>query len=215
MPRFEFAPLGDQALCVFAPGESARLAAHLAHVGLKGLTDVVPAFDHVGLYFDSASFDEGELASVLDSYQPGRTEPGKRHEIPLCYELGGDLQEVSSALALPVESVIAHHLETEVECQAIGFCPGYPYLGPIHRALKGLARKDTPAIRVEPGTVAIAGELCGIYTMLRPGGWWQIGRSPLTLVDVADNYFPLSVGDVVRFRRIGLTEFEKLVGERL
>jgi allophanate hydrolase subunit 1 len=35
------------------------------------------------------------------------------------------------------------------------------------------------------------------------------------MVDVEDNYFPLRVGDRVRFRRIDEREFAKLKGARL
>ncbi|HWX27620.1 MAG TPA: hypothetical protein VNZ53_09310, partial [Steroidobacteraceae bacterium] len=48
-----------------------------------------------------------------------------------------------------------------------------------------------------------------------PGGWNLIGRTPLELVNVADNYFPLRAGDRVQFVRIGVSEFEKLSGRRL
>src|SRR5437763_1121541 len=49
----------------------------------------------------------------------------------------------------------------------------------------------------------------------RPGGWNLIGRTPLTLVDVADGYFPLRTGDRVRFTRIDVKEFDRLRGNRL
>jgi inhibitor of KinA len=54
-----------------------------------------------------------------------------------------------------------------------------------------------------------------IYPLPRPGGWHLIGRTPVTLVDVADGYFPLRVGDRVRFTRIDDAEFRRLDGERL
>ena len=49
----------------------------------------------------------------------------------------------------------------------------------------------------------------------RPGGWNIIGRTPLTIVDVADGFFPLRVGDTVRFARIDEKRYRELEGERL
>ena len=40
-------------------------------------------------------------------------------------------------------------------------------------------------------------------------------RTPLTIVDVADGFFPLRVGDAVRFERIDERRFGELRGERL
>jgi inhibitor of KinA len=63
--------------------------------------------------------------------------------------------------------------------------------------------------------VGLTGRQTGVYPLRRPGGWNLIGRTPLELVNVADGYFPLRVGDRVRFRRIDVGEYESLTGERL
>jgi len=61
----------------------------------------------------------------------------------------------------------------------------------------------------------LAGRQTGLYPLARPGGWNLIGRTPLELVNVEDGYFPLRVGDRVRFRRIDEAEYRRLDGERL
>jgi inhibitor of KinA len=76
-------------------------------------------------------------------------------------------------------------------------------------------RLDSPRLRVGAGSVGLTGRQTGIYTQPRPGGWNLIGRTPLELVNVADNYFPLRTGDRVRFCRIDEQEFRRLEGERL
>ena len=48
----------------------------------------------------------------------------------------------------------------------------------------------------------MTGRQTAIYPQARPGGWNLIGRTPLVIVDVADGFFPLRVGDRVRFERI-------------
>jgi inhibitor of KinA len=68
---------------------------------------------------------------------------------------------------------------------------------------------------VPAGSVGLTGRQTGIYPLERPGGWPIIGRTPLTIVDVADRFFPLAVGDRVRFSRIDDAEYARLDGERL
>ena len=98
---------------------------------------------------------------------------------------------------------------------AIGFVPGFPYLGYLPAELCGVGRLPSPRLRVEPGSVGLTGKQTGIYPLPRPGGWNILGRTPLTLVDVADGYFPLRVGDRVRFSRIDEAEYHRREGERI
>jgi inhibitor of KinA len=70
-------------------------------------------------------------------------------------------------------------------------------------------------VRVEPGSVAITGRQSAIYPAPSPGGWNLIGRTPLIIVDAADDFFPIRVGDRVRFVRIDDGEFRRLEGTRL
>jgi inhibitor of KinA len=98
---------------------------------------------------------------------------------------------------------------------AIGFVPGFPYLGYLPTELCGVGRLPSPRVRVEPGSVGLTGRQTGIYPLPRPGGWNLIGRTPLTIVDVASGFFPLRVGDSVRFERIDEKGYRELEGERL
>jgi inhibitor of KinA len=74
---------------------------------------------------------------------------------------------------------------------------------------------QSPRLRVEPGSVGLTGRQTGLYPLARPGGWNIIGRTPLEMVNVEDNYFPLRVGDTVRFQQISMSEYESLKGKRL
>src|SRR5262249_36917395 len=98
---------------------------------------------------------------------------------------------------------------------AIGFSPGFPYLGYLPTALCGVPRLTAPRLHVEPGSVGLTGRQTGIYPEARPGGWNLIGRTPLVLVDVVDGYFPLRTGDRVRFARNAEGEFRGRAGQRL
>ena len=137
------------------------------------------------------------------------------HEIPCCYELQLDLPRIAAATGLTEEEVIELHSATKYTVYAIGFCPGFPYLGYLPATLCGVPRLHAPRLRVEPGSVGLTGRQTGIYTEARPGGWNIIGRTPLELVCVADGYFPLRTGDRVRFVRIDEAAFHRLLGQRL
>ena len=73
--------------------------------------------------------------------------------------------------SLSPEEVAAIHASVEYVVHAIGFCPGFPYLGYLPAALCGMPRLPSPRLRVEPGSVGLTGRQTGIYPLPRPGGW--------------------------------------------
>jgi inhibitor of KinA len=215
-------PLGDQAVLVYLDDEQAafRVASQVRAAAPGWLLDVVQAYASVGIFFngDLASFAviaDWLRQTITDLPAEGATPPGRLHVIPCCYELQLDLEHVASHTGLGPEEVIRRHAETEYTVYAIGFCPGFPYLGYLPAELCGVPRLETPRLQVEAGSVGLTGKQTGIYTEVRPGGWNIIGRTPLELVNVADGYFPLRTGDRVRFIRIDEAEFRRLQGQRL
>jgi len=90
---------------------------------------------------------------------------------------------------------------------AIGFAPGFSYLGGLPAKLH-TPRRATPRVAVPAGSVGIGGAQTGIYPLATPGGWQIIGRTPLVLFR-ADASEPalLRVGDCVKFRSITAEEF--------
>jgi inhibitor of KinA len=142
-------------------------------------------------------------------------QPTRLFAIPCCYELGLDWPRLRELTELDSETIILNHSQTEFTVYAIGFCPGFPYLGYLPGAIAGLPRLAAPRLKVAAGSVGITGRQSGIYTEERPGGWNILGRTPLELVNVRDGYFPLRTGDRVQFQRIDEQEFKKLKGQRL
>jgi inhibitor of KinA len=212
-------PLGDAAALVSFADEAAalRFGHAVSHARAPWLLDIVQAYATVGVFFDLdqiAFHDVAERLRHLGGPVPEQTR-ACHHLIPCCYEFGPDLQRVCSHTGLAADEVIARHVASEYTVYAIGFCPGFPYLGYLPPELCGVPRLDVPRVRVEVGSVGLTGRQTGIYTEPRPGGWNLIGRTPLELVHVADGYFPLRVGDRVRFQRIDEREFEILKGTRL
>ena len=212
------APLGDQAILAYLPDEASAVgfAAAVRAAAFPWLVEVVPAYARAGIFFDPQQIDLTGVREALSAVRPAGAPPeGRTHVIPCCYELQLDLERVAEHTGLPADKIIEKHTSREYTVYAIGFCPGFPYLGYLPPELTGVPRLPSPRLRVEPGSVGLTGRQTGLYPLARPGGWNLIGRTPLTLVDVADNYFPLRVGDRVRFRRIDRTEYERLMGERL
>jgi len=205
--------LGESAIILRDLGQPAwRLANRITTAKIPGVIEACPAYETVGVYIDPdafASFDFDQLG------EEASLEPGRQHTIPVCYALGEDLEMVASQKGISSHDVIAAHTSTVYECAAIGFCPGFPYLRSLPDAIADVPRRSSPRVRVEPGSVAITGRQTGIYPLVRPGGWSILGRTPLTIVDVADDYFPIEPGDSVRFYSIDQSEFDRRRGERL
>jgi inhibitor of KinA len=217
-----FLPLGDQAVLASFADEAAALdfAATVRGAGDPWLVDVVQAYTTVAVFFDldqttSATVTARLRRLVQEASTAGMGQFGCLHQIPCCYEFQLDLARVSEHTGLSTDTVIQLHTGTEYTIYAIGFCPGFPYLGYLPAELSGVPRLKTPRVRVEAGSVGLTGRQTGIYTEPRPGGWNLIGRTPLELVHVADGYFPLRTGDRVRFTRIDDEEFQRLLGQRL
>jgi inhibitor of KinA len=210
--------LGEAAIIAYLPDELAAvgLTASIRTANPDWLQDVVPAYASVGVFFDPDKTSTAVVSAWVQKQSSStvKTE-GRTHTIPVCYEHQLDLARVAEFCELSPDDVITLHLGTEYTVYAIGFVPGFPYLGYLSEKLRGVPRLDSPRIRVEPGSVGLTGKQTGIYPLPRPGGWNLIGRTPLTLVNVADGYFPLRVGDRVRFQRVDSEEYRRLERERL
>ena len=102
---------------------------------------------------------------------------------------------------------VSLHSGAEYLVHAIGFTPGFPYLGGLPERLR-TPRRDTPRAHVPAGSVAIGGSQTGVYPVGSPGGWQIVGRTPIALFRPLER--PASLlrpGDRVRFRAISPQEF--------
>ena len=214
-------PLGDQAVVAACDDEkqATLVAAQIRRSNPSWLIDVVQAYVSVAIFYDLARTDFFQVTDWLSHNLTLDTEytaaDSRSHAIPCCYELGLDFERIKEHTGLSRDDVITHHTQTTYTVYAIGFCPGFPYLGYLPAALTGVPRLPSPRLRVDAGSVGLTGRQTGIYTEIRPGGWNILGKTPLQLVDVRDGYFPLRTGDEVRFLRIDEVEYRRLEGERL
>jgi inhibitor of KinA len=174
------------------------------------------------VFFDADQIGTADVIRWLDAIAPsqshplphGRGSPGQ-FIIPVCYEFAPDLPRVCEHTGLSTERVIELHTATEFTVYAVGFVPGFPYLGYLPKELCGVPRLESPRVRIEPRSVGITGRQTAIYPQASPAGWNLIGRTPLVIVDVASGFFPMRVGDRVRFVRIDEGDYCKREGERL
>ncbi len=215
-----FDPLGDQAVLVHAPDEAAALAFAVAvrQQQFAWVEDVVQAYTSVAVFYRAEGTDYSlakEHLANLDWQNPASTLTGKLHMVPCCYDLGVDFERITQHTGLTRAQIITAHSATTYTVYAIGFCPGFPYLGYLPENLTGVPRLETPRLKVEAGSVGLTGRQTGIYTEARPGGWNIIGRTPLELVNVADGYFPIRTGDRVQFRAIDDGVYRDMLDRRL
>lgn len=184
------------------------LARQLDQARIDGIVDVVPALVSVTCILDADVDPEIVLQQVTRVFdEPTGTSghhAGALVEIPVCFEphFATDLVSIARDAGLSVDNVIELHLGAEYRVAMIGFFPGFPYLEGLPGELVR-PRRSTPRDRIPSGSVAIAGEHCGIYPVESPGGWWIIGWTPLQLFNPgAPSPALLEAGDRCRFRRI-------------
>lgn len=136
-------------------------------------------------------------------------------ELPVWYspESGPDLESLAQNAGLTPEEVIAIHQSSEYRVYAIGFAPGFAYLGQVDERIAA-PRLATPRLKVPRGAVAIADRQTAVYPDVSPGGWNLIGLCPTRMFDPqATPTMPVSVGDSIRFKAIERDEFLALGGE--
>jgi inhibitor of KinA len=135
--------------------------------------------------------------------------------IPVCYagEFGPDIQFVADYHGLSVQEVIAIHSARPYHIYAIGFAPGFCYLGGLDKRLH-TPRLETPRTKVAAGSVGIAEAQTGVYPLNSPGGWRLIGRTPLKIFDAKrERPFLYQAGDNLRFVAISEEEYSRFTEE--
>jgi KipI family sensor histidine kinase inhibitor len=223
-----FSALGDSAIVAecgegISPQTLQRVrdfANAVERARIEGVVDIVPAFVTVTVFYLPAKMSGhpelpyqhllGLLTRIAGEPRKERSSVEENHvEIPVCYggEHGPDLPTVAQHAGRSVADVISLHSDASYLVHAIGFSPGFPYLGGLPAPLH-MPRLATPRVRVEAGSVGIGGAQTGVYPLPTPGGWQLIGRTPLRLFDFArEKPALLRIGDRVKFCPITREEF--------
>ena len=223
-------PLGDAAVIVrFGDSISPdilvwikALADQLRQNPFPGLIEFVPAYTNLTIFYNPwlisekgkyPAYDQAlkYIQARLKELKPAIKPSFRLVQIPVCYgdDYGPDLNFVAAQNNLKPEEVIRIHTGATYLVYMIGFAPGFPYMGGMSEKI-ATPRKQTPRNVIPVGSVGIAGNQTGIYSLPTPGGWQLIGRTPLSLFN--QNRQPASLlqaGDQVKFIPITKTEYEE------
>ena len=180
---------------------------------LKGIVELVPTYGSLLVVYDQLTVGYAgliEQLKILAEGLEGVEIPDREVvEIPVVYggEYGPDLGIVAQLNSLSEDEVIKRHSEAEYPIYMLGFVAGFPYLGGMDKSIAA-PRKQTPRLKIPAGSVGIAGQQTGIYSVESPGGWQIIGRTPLKLYDAdREKTILLRAGQSIRFKPITEAEY--------
>ncbi|MEQ6888198.1 5-oxoprolinase subunit PxpB [Halomonas sp. CS7] len=184
------------------------------------LVDLVPSYTTLLVIFDPLRLSPDEARRRLVALLAGLTPDEEAadapvKELPVWYDasVGPELERLAELSGMRRDEVIACHSERDYRVFALGFAPGFAFMGSVDARLEA-PRLDTPRRRVPAGSVAVAGRQTAAYPAVTPGGWNLIGRTPALLFDRdREGFSLLQVGDRVRFVPIERAEFERLGGD--
>ena len=218
---------GENAMMLYlgsetSPTVSARVQAATAAVEAalgRDLVDLVPSYASLLIIYDAMLTDHLSVAhrvrECMESLESAGEQEGRTVVLPAYYapEAGEDLEALAQRAGLSIEQVIDIHSGTEYRVYAIGFAPGFAYLGEVDERIAA-PRLATPRQKVPRGAVAIADRQTAVYPAVSPGGWNLIGRCPVRMFDPdATPTMPVNVGDKIRFDPIDRERFLELGGE--
>lgn len=183
------------------------------------LVDLVPSYASILLTFDLRRDTAPALTARLEALlgdlgQAGATPPaGRQVSLPVWYdpEVGPDLEALAARHEMDIGRLIDLHATPEYRVYAIGFSPGFGYLGDVDPRI-ATPRRATPRTRVPAGSVALAENQTAVYPQATPGGWHLLGRCPLLMFDPdRAPHLRIQVGDRVRFEPVSAAEYRRLL----
>lgn len=220
---------GENALILYlSPEISAQhlmqlqyLAQQIRTLVADQLQDIVPSYasllivfkpEHSGILALQAMLQQQLVLGCSEIKQQSQ-----RITLPVYYHTAWDLGQVAQNSGLSAAEVIELHQARDYRVYAIGFAPGFAYLGELDSRLS-TPRLVSPRPAVPKGAVAIADRQTAVYPAASPGGWNILGLCPTPLFQAenagtAKPLMPFRVGDQVRFQSISRDEFLALGGE--
>jgi inhibitor of KinA len=186
---------------------------HLGAESFTGIIDLTPSYTSLMIAFDPTVTNTDSVsawaASTLSNSADTENLAPRHWRIPLCYDptLALDWQLLEQELGLSWAAISTLHSSICYRVFALGFLPGFPYLGETPAELT-CQRHNTPLSHVPKSSVGLAGRQTGIYPAGSPGGWKIIGRLPFDIVNL-DQSEPMlfTAGDEVNFKPISIDEF--------
>lgn len=225
--KIKFLTAGDSAI-VMEFGDTiekeinARIAAVVENLKKKkidGILDILPTYRSILINYDPVKISYGEMMDILKGLSKAdsnkQSDEVRLIEIPTLYggKYGPDIDFVAKNAKLSEEEVIKIHSGTDYLVYMMGFIPGFTYLGGLDERI-ATPRLKSPRLKIDPGSVGIAGSQTGMYPLESPGGWQLIGRTPLKLFD--DTKEPpvfIQAGDYIRYVPIDQKEYDRIKKE--
>ena len=227
MSEVRYLVAGDSAVCVefgneISPEINKKIRAFKIAVeksDIPGIVETVPTYRSLLVHYHPEVIGFKALTEKFDKLMVSLSSipipPPTVIEIPVLYggEMGPDIENVAEHNHKTVEEVIKIHTSEEYLIYMIGFIAGFPYLGGMSKEI-ATPRLKSPRVKIEGGSVGIAGEQTGIYPVASPGGWQLIGRTPLKLYD-AEREKPvlLEAGQYIKFAAVTEEEYKKIEKE--
>ncbi len=151
---------------------------------MESITECLPTYRSIMVHYNPLMISYKKVINVIEKCINDKEKQdlvgAKTYVIPVCYghEYGPDLNTVVSLNDLSHDKVIDIHTGVDYRIYMLGFTPGFPYLGGMNDAI-ATPRLTEPRMKIQGGSVGIAGKQTGIYPIDSPGGWQIIGRTPL------------------------------------
>jgi KipI family sensor histidine kinase inhibitor len=197
MTAHRYLPAGDSALVIefgstIDPVVNARviaLAAALDADPPPGLVETVPTYRSLLVQFDPLVLDVDGLISRVEALVPTLGDQpikGRRWRVPVVYggEFGIDLIDVAARHGLTTAEVVRRHAAPVYRVYAVGFMPGYTYLGGLDQSI-ATPRRLEPRLMTPAGTISIGGIQALVAGAAMPSGWHLLGRTPVRTFDAA------------------------------
>lgn len=222
--RADIAPFGERGWLATLTDMEDPIASGLAASDVAdrlrdavGVDDAVAGVNSIVLRFDPSRINPDTARLMLekelrDARAPAPAATTQPIDIPILYggDAGPDIADIAEHAGLPEDTIIAAHRSKIYHVAAVGFAPGFAYLGMLDERLH-MPRLATPRAHVPAGSVGVAGGFTCIYPMASPGGWRLIGCTPMRLFDLSsEDPFLLKPGVAVQFRAIGRQEFRDI-----
>ncbi len=191
-------PVGEGALLVeYEPeinlrvnSQVRRLAFALQQTSANGISEIIPAYRSLMIYFDTNQLKLNDLLTIVENSERQSSEitlpPPRLFRIPTVYDktYGPDLQHVAAVTSQTPDEIVEKFSTQQYPIYCLGFLCSLAYLGDIPEQLH-LPRRATPRTLVAAGSVGIAGGQAVALPIDMPSGFHYLGRTFVTLYDPA------------------------------
>jgi len=217
---------GQDAFIVYFADQASALVSAQIQQAVKNIraqmsdiiVDLIPSYASLLVIYNLDNCDSFAIKSrmrvALENLEGEESKGGSLITLPAYYSLesGPDLNIIAERGKISVDEVIEIHQQQEYRVYAIGFAPGFAYLGEVDERIAA-PRLSTPRQKVPLGAVAIADRQTAVYPAPSPGGWNLIGLCPTRMFDPQQEpSMPVQVGDRIQFKAIDRDEYLSLGG---